>query len=318
MGRDRKLRGSPKHHVKEVFERAGMLQFGVSRHDAKQVASAAGAKGKSEYAQITGIHSHATYRKYFSHCTAFLKWGRSAHGILRPDALTSTHVEEYLTKKSYLSLQSFRQLCAAMTKFDSALGICYERSLHWSDLLAEFRSAAQAVCKDDPPARAYDNPEALVGQMDGDMRLIAELQWRSGLRVSEATLIRTDQLGGTYTDYTGRTVGRLHLTKERTKGGKSRDVIVPMDLYNRLSERLAASPLHVTEIDEYRRALKAAAVATGQDPTGKCSHGLRWNYAQERRDELILYLSDEQSQKVVTQELGHERLRMALHYQRRR
>jgi hypothetical protein len=154
--------------------------------------------------------------------------------------------------------------------------------------------------------------------MDGDMKLVAELQWRSGLRVSEATLIRAEQLSGTYTDHTGRTVGKLHLTKERTKGGKIRNVIVPMDLYNRLTERLAASPLHVTEIDTYRRALKAAAADTGQDPTGKCSHGLRWNYAQDRREELIMYISDEQSQKVLSQELGHERLQMALHYQRRR
>ena len=318
MGRDRKLRGSPKHQVKEIFEKAGLLQFGVSRHDAKDTARAAGAKGKHEYALKTGIHSHTTHRKYFSHCTALLRWAKAAHGISRPDALTSVHVEEYLTKKSYLALQSYRQLCSALTKFDSALGKCYTRSPQWSGLLAEFRRAAQTVCGNDPPARAYNDPKAIVETMDGDMRFVAELQWRSGLRVSEATLIRADQLGGTYTDFTGRIVGRLHLTKERTKGGKIRDVPVPIDLYDRLSALLSTAPLHVADIDKYRKALKSAAVATGQDPTGKCTHGLRWNYAQDRRETLLLCLSDDQAQKAVTHELGHERLCMSLHYQRKR
>lgn len=295
-----------------------MLQFGASRHDAKEAARAAGAKGKTEYAMATGIHSHATHRKYFSHATAFLKWARTTHGIQRPDMLTAAHVEEYLTKKSYLSLPSYRQLTAALNKVDAALGKCHDRPPQWTETLASFRSAAQVVCRDDPPARAYDKPGELVNRLDGDMRLVAELQWRSGLRVSEATLIRADQLHGTYTDHTGRVVGKLHLSKERTKGGKERDVPVPVDLYERLSARLYDRPLHIADIDEYRKDLRAAALATGQDPTGKCTHGLRWNYAQERREELLLCLTDEQSQKIVSQELGHERLRITLHYQRRR
>jgi hypothetical protein len=67
----------------------------------------------------------------------------------------------------------------------------------------------------------------------------------------------------------------------------------------------------------YREALKEAAFESNQDYHG--SHGLRWNYAQERMDELLKATSMTyvEGLQAVAWEMGHERADISEHYLRR-
>jgi hypothetical protein len=67
--------------------------------------------------------------------------------------------------------------------------------------------------------------------------------------------------------------------------------------------------------DAYRDSLKAAAKATGQQYDIRSSHGLRWNFAQERFNTLQEFgKTYDQALAQGSQELGHERAEITLHY----
>ena len=65
--------------------------------------------------------------------------------------------------------------------------------------------------------------------------------------------------------------------------------------------------------NEYREILKDAAEKTEQDYTG--SHGLRWNFAVDRMEELQgTDMTYEERLQVVSWEMGHERADITEHY----
>jgi hypothetical protein len=65
--------------------------------------------------------------------------------------------------------------------------------------------------------------------------------------------------------------------------------------------------------NDYREAIKEAAEKTEQDYTG--SHGLRWNFAVERMEELQgTGMTYEERLQEVSWEMGHERADITLHY----
>ena len=68
--------------------------------------------------------------------------------------------------------------------------------------------------------------------------------------------------------------------------------------------------------DAYRADLKAASEKSGQEYTG--SHGLGWNFAQKRFNELQENenLTYKQALKQVSEEMGHHRADITEHYLR--
>lgn len=308
-----KFKGTPKYQVKSIFELSGILQFGQSKHNAKATAKTRGAKGPTEYAQITGVFSHNTYRAYFKTCVELMQYASEVHGIKKANQLTDEHVRAFLLGKSAVKLASFRRYTAALTKFDAALSNLLVRPPQWSTLLKEFREAAPVILDGEQPARAYRDPAGLVQRLDGDMRLIAELQWKAGLRVSEACQIKSHQLKGTTRDYKGRTVGILEI---KGKGGKVRLTNMPLTTYNALRFRTAHGSLRV-DPSNYRVHLRQAAYQSGQQYVGRGTHGIRWCYAQERMDELINNgMAYEVALTTVSKLMGHERASITLHYMR--
>lgn len=311
------MRGSPKGQMNFIFREAGLFQPGTSRHEAKADARAAGAKGPSAVAAQTGIQSFATYKAYFKTGVELLSFCKQVHGIKSADQISPAHVRAFLDSKirSGVKLASFRRYAAGLSKIEAALSKVTGQNHGWSETIATMREAAAVYLDGDQQARAYERPEAVVSRLDGDSQLVANLQLRSGLRVSEATLVERSQLLGIHRDEpTGREVGHLHMT--RTKGGRPRVALVPVDVYRQLSERLAAGDLLVDR-QQYRAALKDAAAESGQVYDGSSTHGLRWNYAQQRMAELIKTQPYEVALTTVSHELGHSRGSITEHYLRR-
>jgi len=64
---------------------------------------------------------------------------------------------------------------------------------------------------------------------------------------------------------------------------------------------------------EYQRDVEQAARASGEEPEG--THGFRWNFAQERVEELQAHkLTYEEARQEVSWEMKHERGSITDHY----
>lgn len=311
------MRGSPTGQMNHIFRASEVFRPGTSRHQAKADARAAGAKSPSAIAAKSGIQSFSTYKAYFKTGVELLKFCRVVHGIRSADQLTSDHVRTFLESKirSGIKLSSFRRYAAGISKIESALSRVVGRECGWSDTIAIMREAAAVYLDGSQKVRAYDRPGELLEHLEGDSRIVAELQLFSGLRVSEATYITQDQLRGFSLDKeTGQVVGLLHLT--RTKGGKARLALVPVEVFQQLSERLAAGEEFQVNRQHYRHGLADAAVASGQDYRGRGTHGLRWNFAKERLFELINHQPYDVALTTVSHEMGHSRGSITAHYLR--
>ena len=309
-----KFKGTPKYQTKMIFEMSGMLQFGQSKHAAKNTARAGGASNPTEYAQQTGIHSYSTYRAYFKTCSELLQYAADVHSVKRADRLTGDIVHAFLLTKTHIKLASFRRYCAGLTKFDAALSRMLNRPPQWNQILQDFRESAPVALDGEQPARAYRQPSALVAQLDGDMKLVAELQWRAGLRMTEASMIRPEQLKGMATDDNGKTFGVLEI---KGKGGKVRTVPMTTDIYERLQNRLENGTMTISPA-QYREQLRQAAHKSSQQYTEHGTHGLRWCFAQQQMDKLIAGgMAYEVALTTVSRMMGHERASITIHYLRK-
>ena len=311
------MRGSPTGQMNFIFRTSGIFQPGTSRHQAKSDARAVGAKNPSAIAAKTGIQSFATYKAYFKTGVELLKFCREVHGVRSANQLTADHVRTFLESKirSGVKLSSFRRYASGLTKLEVALSKVTGRDCGWSDSIGLMREAASVYLDGTQQSRAYDQPGELLEHLEGDFRLVAELQLFSGLRISEATHIDKDQLRGYSLDKeTGKAVGQILLT--RTKGGKPRLVMVPVAVYQQLSDRLAAGGDFQINRQQYRQALMAAAVASSQEYRVRGSHGLRWNFARDRLTELINLYPYEVALTAVSHQMGHSRGSITAHYLR--
>lgn len=309
------MRGSPVGQMHYIFRASKIFQPGTSRHQAKANARASGAKNPTAIAAKTNIQSYATYRAYFKTGVELLTFCREVHNIKSADQLTSDHVRTFLESKirSGIKLSSFRRYAAGISKIESALSRVVGGVCGWSDTIAIMREAAAVYLDGSQKVRAYDRPGELLEHLNGDFRLVAELQLLSGLRISEATHIERDQLRGFSLDKeTGQAVGQLRLT--RTKGGKERIALVPVEVFQQLSERLAAGGDVKVNRQQYRQALMTAADSSGQDYRGRGTHGLRWCYAKDRLNELINHYPYEVALTAVSHQMGHSRGSITSHY----
>lgn len=129
-----------------------------------------------------------------------------------------------------------------------------------------------------------------------------------------ACTIKPHQLKGVISDNAGQQFGLLEI---KGKGGKVRQVPLPITTYTALQNRLHDEPLLIDPA-AYRTSLRQAAHATGQEYSGHGTHGLRWCYAQERMDELIRHnVAYEVALTRVSKLMGHERASITRRYLRK-
>jgi len=83
--------------------------------------------------------------------------------------------------------------------------------------------------------------------------------------------------------------------------------------YQKIADHIQQNGNLKVNVDGYRQPLKTAAHASAQFYNG--SHGLRWNFAQQRFAELqAAGKSYEKSLGAVSAELGHNRIEITTHY----
>lgn len=149
--------------------------------------------------------------------------------------------------------------------------------------------------------RAYEDPSNIVNNMEINTPygLSATLQQEAGLRVDDAL---------NSSKWTLNADNSLHI--EGSKGGINYDTKI---LSDETAERVreAIENGYKVPYDEYREALKENV--TGEDYNG--THGLRYNFAQERVEELKEQsYTHSEALSQTSLEMGHSREEITEHY----
>lgn len=311
------MRGSINWQVQQVY--ATVKDIGQSKHNAKAEARAGGAQTWAQLGKAIGIHSYATADAYRAVWRSALEYAKTEYGVNNLEKLTGQHVNSYLESKvdQGVARATFDQYAAALSKLEVALNRYAEQketgNQYQFDMKTVRALGAQELGGRSEQSRAYAAPDKLVSAVGNyQHELAAALQREGGARVSEINHVTKEQLLGVRCDkHSGVAKGWIEV---QGKGGKERQIGVSPETYQKLLMEVAQSGARfVFDEDRYRESLKSAATDSRQDYQG--SHGLRWNWAQERHAELQkMGMTYEQSLSAVSQEMGHERGDITEHY----
>jgi len=317
------MRGSINYQVNKIFVESGIFCPGESKHAAKEVARSNGVNTWSELGRELKIYSYRTAEVYKDTWHDFGRWAKEHLKIKDVEKYTGEHVKAYLESRiaDGVKYSTFERECSALAKFENALNMWAEKNgsdvkYSFRDAIKEVKVEAREVLDRSIETRAYDNPRELINNIRDDFyKTVASVQYESGARINEVWQIEKSDLNGLRQDpLTGETKGWLSV---EGKGGKEREIAVSQETYQRVSEIVERQENLHFDKNEYRETLKEAAEISGQDYTG--SHGLRWNFAQERMEELSekTSLTYEEKLQQVSWEMGHERADITEHYLRR-
>lgn len=318
------MRGSIRGQTLHLFHASGINCIGESKYQAKDSARlelAVERRGATStaIAEKTGIHSIGTRDNYLEKWQEIGRFAKEEFAVRDLEKLTADHVRQFLDYKIELgvSYSHWSGYCAAVGKLENALNAYSDKNdrgnaYDYRSVVNELRSEASSELPRFEGTRNYDRPERLTEAISNPShQLAARIQHESGLRIAGASRISARQLRGLGRDvHTGRRVG---LVDYIGKGGKPGTAQLTPETYQRLADHIRAHGQFNVSADGYRASLESAADRTGQDYNG--SHGLRWNFAQERFSELqAAGHCYEKCLGVVSNELGHNRIEITTHY----
>jgi len=317
------MRGGINYQVNEIFIKSCIFTPGVSKHAEKEIARENGARTWADLGKELNIYSYNTAETYKQVWHDFATWAKENAGLRDIEKTSSEHISSYLESRiaDGVKYTTFEKECAALAKFENALNAYSEKfergnQYNFRDAIKEIKVEAREILDRSIETRAYDNPKALIDNIKDDFyKTIASIQYEGGARINEVWQIEKSDLHGLREDpLTGETRGWIEV---EGKGGKEREIAVSQETYQRIAEFVERQENLHFDKDSYREALKEAAEISGQDYTG--SHGLRWNFAQERMEELSekTSLTYEEKLQQVSWEMGHERADITEHYLRK-
>ena len=305
------MRGSVAYQVHQVFQT--IIRFGESKHEAKAEARADGANTWHDIGKEIGIFSYATADQYRDISKDLMNYTKEQFGIKDIEKLQSEHIQAYLENKiaEGVRYSTFQKYAAALEKLEVALNKYAEThntGNQYSFDIKDVRQQASEVLERSQATRAYEDPKALIENIqNSDYKIIAQAQHEGGFRISELNHLSQANFkeGNVFQVISG-------------KGGKDREVPLSKETYNALKSLLDKADTdgkYKFDMNDYRNTLKTVAEQSGQPYTG--SHGLRWNFAQEKFMELQQHgRTYEQALQEVSNLLGHERPDITEHYLR--
>jgi len=164
---------------------------------------------------------------------------------------------------------------------------------------------------------AYKNPMGLLvkinitSSLSKNSALFAQAQKEGGFRFGELQYTRKENLKGiTADEVTGEEKGIIHV---KGKGGFERNCFISPQTYSRIEGVVNKEGKFFVDYNRYLSDLYSTSKATAQVYQG--SHGLRYNFAQDRYDECLKNdHSHEEALKEVSEEMGHHRADITEHY----
>lgn len=321
------MRGSVAYQVKRLFEESGINKIGESKHQAKAIArekieEAGLATTWHRIGKSIGIHSYGTADAYRDVWRNVLEFTKNEFAQKDFEKITGEHIQAFLEKKigDGIAHSTFQQYAAAAEKLETALASYAARNnsgqqYNFSENIRLARLMAKGNLTKFTGSRAYERPGDLIAEMkDPALQLAGRMQLEGGGRVNEVNFVKAGQLAGIkHDELCGADKGQIVI---KGKGGKVNTMQLSINTYRDLESVITEKGFYQIDKDAYRKELRAASARSDQEYHG--SHGLRWNFAQNRFQEVqrLASLSYEQAMNVVSSELGHIRADITEHYLR--
>lgn len=323
------MRGNVNYQVQILYKEVEAI--GESKHEAKEQARE---QAREQAEKLTwhdlgkeiNIYSYATadtYRETWRQFGEFVKEEFKIHDL---EKTNGEHVQAFLEHRINLntvnSYNTFSKEAAALEKLERALN-SYSTSNEkgnqyaFSANIQNVREDAKLILDKFSGNRAYTDPQNLIGNIKNEThKIIAQAQKEGGFRVSELNHLREKNLNGITKDpVTREEKGSILI--QQAKGGKSGEKLVSPETYNKLKEVIQNSKDQILKFNEnsYRNSLKNSANITNQEYVKKGTHGLRYNFAQERFKEVQRAgQSFDKALQQVSNEMFHTRPDITLHY----
>jgi len=286
-----------------------------------------------------GLRSYGSWRVYKYETHRFVRYLQDKRRTSLLDTLAVAEdmatylawkIDDYVAKKR--SRQTLETLLSALGKFEYALNLYIEthnldiKPLETSDLRMACYDRGKLHLKISSKLfanRAYPDPVRLIQQITNPtFQLQASLQYEGGLRAEGVGAPSNCRLQNPLTakglcgigidPVTNKTIG---IVVAREKGGKESEHFVSPETYKRLERYIQENERLESDYHAYIAAINQAAKATGQFATGRGSHGLKHNFAQERYLECIDHgLTHEQALQQTSLETSHFRMSETLTY----
>ena len=297
--------------------------------------------GKSKMDTVQGIRSFGSWDRYKGLTHSFvnvleLNGRTSILNTLSVRDDMAEYLEErlahYVEKKR--SRQTMETILSALGKFEYAINHYIEihtldiPRLETEKLRMDFYANSRKQLRKSSKIfdnRAYPDPIRLIAAIiDGTFQLQASLQYEGGLRTEGVGAPSNRRLKNPLTCNGLRGIGTDPVTASPVgivasveKGGKETEHFISVSTYRRLEEYISRNGKMESDYFAYVESINTAAKATSQYAPGRCSHGLKHNFAQERYLECINHgLSHEQALQQTSLETSHFRLRETLTYTR--
>lgn len=302
-----RISGSIIHQVKELLRIAtNNGKFGVKVSD---IYAEGYTKQSNPYCR-----SFKTAKEYAGVWYQLATFVRSEFAVNKVTDIRPEHIETFIEQKADLSPKSLKNVSSAIGKLENVIeqklglevdfGNREDYSGRWlaNKIASEMEYSSLRG--------AYENPKALIENLSSPThQLVAELQWQGGLRIHEVQQIKESSLrelsnSGMH-EYQGVLV--------KGKGGYERLIPIPGSLWEKLKDHIDQHGRIDFRYNEYLNDLRQSAWETGQAYQG--SHGLRYNFAQEKYEELLnAGYGHNEALKEVSELLGHHRLEITQHY----
>lgn len=256
------------------------------------------------------IHSYKSRDEIFKRCLDLFDFAQKNYGKKDLQAITGEEIKAFVQSKvdAGLKERSISTYISQLEKIRYSLDNMPKQEkrghlqLFTREDLVECKEIAKGGKESIHKNRAYRDPLKLIDAIqDEKCKIVAEIQCRYGLRISEARKLNEANFIDENT------------IKVRGKGGFE----ILKTLADGLVERIRAifkkeKRLFVTE-RVYNEVLKKASKDSSQRYQG--SHGLRYNYAQNQYAKLLIQGYDPiEAQKMVSEEMGHHRADITMHY----
>lgn len=225
-------------------------------------------------------------------------------------------LEKYIENKiaDGVSRDTLENYTAHLAKFNIALEKIAQKSSNSfqaftkNDLMS-VRELIIDLARNNHVNRAYKNPGAVISNLAKKEYIVGRLQLEYGLRITEASYIKSSQISENLLIFFG-------------KGGYKQYKELSEELLILLYDNMEDGLFQVDQ-NRYRKELKESARIEGDTYGG--SHGLRYNFAQEKfittlENNLDNKMSFEDAErnalKETSEALGHHREEITLHYLR--
>jgi integrase len=304
------LRGSIKGQLNYIWKHIDGI--GISKKEARGNSNLKSVDGNR---QVSGlVHSYEYKDEIFKTGRQLGEFARENFGIKDFEKIDGRVIESFIEHKisEGVSKGTLDNYISHLSKIQVGLEkIANEHGKEYRAFTKEDLASVKEIVRDLTPNqhvnRAYNNPNALISNLSGKEFVAAKLQLDYGLRITEATFIKENQLDGNTLTFQGK--GGYILQKELSP-----------ELANQIRSYMDNGVFKVDQ-NHFRESLKEACRIEGEEYTG--AHGLRYNFAQntfiERFENnlskgMSVDEAEREALKYTSEEMGHHREEITKHY----